>query len=78
MNEQIELLKSKIQQASQEMIELVSSASTEDDLIAVRKEYDLIEIKLRAFQREFATLKTLRDISLFEKEENLLEEDLTE
>lgn len=78
MNEELELLKEKILQASQEMVDLVSNASSEDDLITVRKKYDLLEIKLRAYQREFSTLKTLRDISLFEKEENLLEESLTE
>lgn len=74
MNEQIELLKEKILQANQEMVELVSSASTEDDLITIRKKYDLLELKLRVFQREFTALKTLRDISLFEKEEEVLTE----
>jgi hypothetical protein len=74
MNENLELLKTKIRQTNQEIIDLVSAATEEDDLNALRKKFDILEIKLRALQREFSTLKILRDISLFEKEENLLEE----
>lgn len=78
MNEKLELLKEKIQQTNQEIVDLVSNASSEDDFSYIRKKFDILDIRLRCFHREFTTLKTLRDISLFEKEENLLEESLTE
>lgn len=78
MNEKLELLKEKTQQTSQEMVDLVLAATEEDDFSFIRKKFDILEMRLRAFQREFSVLKTLRDISLFEKEENLLEESLTE
>ena len=74
MNEAIELLKSKIQQVSQEMLKLVSSASEEYDINIVRKKFDILDLRLRSFQREFNALQTLRDISLFEKEEEVLTE----
>lgn len=81
MNEKLELLKEKIQQTNQEMVDLVSNASSEDDIFSIRNKFDILDLKLRGFQREFNVLKTFRDISLFEKfekEESLLEEDLTE
>lgn len=68
MNEATELLKSKIQQVSQEMIELVLTAKKEDDFSSVRNKFDILDLRLRSFQREFSALKTLRDISLFEEE----------
>lgn len=74
MNETIELLKSKIQQASQEMMELVLTTTEEDDFSSVIDKFNILDLRLRIFQRKFNALKTLRDISLFEKEEEVLTE----
>lgn len=74
MNEQIELLKEKILQTNQEMIELVSATTEEDDFSSVRKKFDILDLRLKGFQREFSVLRTLRDIESIKTPEEVLTE----
>lgn len=74
MNEELELLKEKILQANQEMVDLVSSTTEEDDFSSIRKKFDILDLRLKGFQREFSVLRTLRDIESIKTPEEVLTE----